>query len=108
MDKLWFDQVETIYNKWFSLDWFGYFYDSGKGWLYHTNYGWIYPFGEGSYNNWIFIHHKDGWVWTSKFYYPWFYNPADSTWYEDLSQSGEIGFFRSDADSSKQKWGNGF
>ena len=52
-DKLWFDQVETIHNKWYSLDWFGYFYDSGLGWVYHTNYGWIYPFGEGSYDNWI-------------------------------------------------------
>ena len=108
VDKLWFDQVETIHNKWYILDWFGYFYDSGLGWVYHTNYGWIYPFGEGSYDNWIYIHHKGGWVWTSKFYYPWFYNHVDSTWYEDLSQSGEIGFFRSDADSSKHKWGNGF
>ena len=92
-DKLWFDRLRpyTINGL---FDWFGYFYHSGtNGWVYHTNYGWIYPFGEGSYDNWIYIHHKGGWVWTSKFYYPWFYNPVDSSWYKDLSQSGEIGWF---------------
>jgi hypothetical protein len=95
------------YYRWFLLDWYGYFFESEKTWVYHTRFGWVYPVGQGSYNNWIYFHHKKGWLWTSKYAYPWHYDPSDSQWYEDLSNAGETGWFQLKDGSQKHKWGNG-
>ena len=106
-DALWFDKKKISYNRWFQLDWYGYYYDSGKNWVYHTRFGWIYPIGNGSYSNWIYFHHKKGWLWTSKYAYPWHYDPSDSKWYEELSDAEETGWFQSKDGLQKYKWGNG-
>jgi len=106
-DALWFDKKKISYNRWFQLDWYGYYYDSGKTWVYHTRFGWIYPNGNGSYSNWVYFQYKKGWLWTSKYAYPWHYDPSDSKWYEELSDAEETGWFQSKDGLQKYKWGNG-
>lgn len=104
-DNLWFDKQNLSQVNWYYLEWFGHFYQSELIWVYHTDHGWIYPSGYGSYDNWIYFYHKKGWAWTSKFSYPWFFNPENSKWYKDLSLEGEAGWFESKDGELKEQWG---
>ena len=106
-DPLWFDKNTLPFSQWYHLDWYGYFYESNFTWVFHEYFGWIYPTGNGSYDNWIYFHYKKQWLWTSKFAYPWHYDPVESRWLKDLSTTGDHGWFEVHSDSAREKWGDG-
>jgi formylglycine-generating enzyme required for sulfatase activity len=106
-DELWFDRKSYNFNRWYQLDWYGLFYQSPHTWVFHLDHGWLYPAGDGSYNNWIFYHFKGGWLWTSRYAYPWHYDPQTSKWFKDLSMNGESGWFESFPEKVKHQWGYG-
>ncbi len=79
-DPLWADAEMTNYGQWFYLSWLGYFFHSEKNWTFLPRKGWIYPSGYGSYDNWLYFHGFNLWLWTSKFVYPWHYDSKRKTW----------------------------
>ena len=107
-DDIWFDSSKLEdFPHWYFLKWFGYYYNHDSVWVYHTLFGWIYPVGEGSYDNWIYFP-KHGWLWTSRFVYPYFYSAIDSVWYQyDLSNTS-VGWFINSVTEQKYRWGRMF
>jgi hypothetical protein len=64
------------------LSWLGYFYQLESVWTFLPIKGWVYPVGHGSYDNWLYFHGLDSWLWTSKYVYPWHYDNGSKTWLE--------------------------
>ena len=81
-DLLWADASESKYTGWKILPWLGYFYPAKNSWSYFPDLKWVYPVGHCSYDNWLYLHAFERWVWTCKYVYPWFYDFNEKTWVE--------------------------
>ncbi len=81
-DPLWADAEVTGHDQWLYLSWLGYFFQTENLWTYFPHKGWIFPFGNGSYDNWIFFPSINSWLWTSKYAYPWYYDYEGKIWLE--------------------------
>ena len=55
---------------WYSSDWFGNFYDAGKGWIYHADLGWLYSSLSDKEDSSYWLWDDElGWLWTSNEFY---------------------------------------
>lgn len=64
---------------WEWSSWLGYFHRANAPWIYSFAHGWLYiPQGD-PHNFWLWKT-PDGWLWSSQDYFPWVWNPANSTW----------------------------
>ena len=90
---------------WFTLDWFGYFYDATSGWVYHTKLGWLYVTEDSNGNFW-FYESTVGWLWTGPTYYneadskSFFYSSTEASWLHFEIIEGEGRFY----DYSDEQW----
>ena len=90
---------------WYSLDWFGYFYDATSGWVYHGKLGWLYV-AEDSNGNFWFYESSIGWLWTGPTYYneadskSFFYSSTEASWLHFEIIEGEGRFY----DYSDEQW----
>ena len=100
-DPLWADSIPTKSSFWMHLDWLGYYYKFENSWTYFSQIGWVYPYGNGSYDNWLFYHEAKSWLWTSKRVFPWHFHSEDKVWYELIDENGEFTHFKSQ-DSEKK------
>jgi formylglycine-generating enzyme required for sulfatase activity len=94
-DPLWADSIPTIHDSWLFLPWFGYYFQFPNSWAYFSGIGWIYPYGNGSYDNWLYYHITKSWFWTNKRVFPWHYHWEEKKWYELINQNGEFTHFKS-------------
>jgi hypothetical protein len=90
---------------WFTLDWFGYFYDASSGWIYHAKLGWLYVTEDSNGNFW-FYESTIGWLWTGPTYYDetssksFFYSSSEASWLHFEIIEGEGKFY----DYSDEQW----
>lgn len=104
-DEIWVDSENYLnFPNWYYLSWFGYYWQAGSQWIFHSEFGWIYPIGKGSYDNWLYFPNH-GWLWTSRYVYPYFYSHLDSVWYKYEKENSNVGWFTNILNDEKYRFG---
>jgi hypothetical protein len=98
--SLWQNATPTG-NDWYSLSWFGAFYESSAQWIYHQWHGWLFPIGTTTDDIWFWDQAMTTFWWTSRTAYPYVYRVSDQAWlYYDVGTSNPRWFFN----YATQKW----
>ena len=84
---------------WYSIDWFGTYYDATSGWIYHNDLGWLYA-KEASDGNYWFYDSTLGWLWTGPTYFDssdteksFLYSATKGSWFFYRMVDGQSVFF---------------
>ena len=84
---------------WYSIDWFGTYYDATSGWIYHNDLGWLYA-KEASDGNYWFYDSTLGWLWTGPTYFDssdteksFLYSATKGAWFFYRMVDGQSVFF---------------
>ena len=84
---------------WKESDWFGVYWDSGKGWIYHLRHGWIFPDPSTNQEDACWIFFPDfGWLYTGRDIYPFLYIDSGKNWIYFMQASEDLNVFFSFAD----------
>jgi VCBS repeat-containing protein len=85
---------------WWSSEWFGDFYATGRNWIYHADFGWLFVYGDSPENLWLW--QRDlGWTWVSNVSFPYFYSSKLSNWLLWKQTTGNVAVF---FDYSQSNW----
>ena len=96
-DPLWADSKTTEFDDWMYSSWLGYYFQAKNLWSFFPSIGWVYPYGHGSYDNWLYFHSIQSWMWTSKSIHPWHFEPTLKIWYKlDINEGLSSRFLSQD------------
>ena len=85
---------------WWSSEWFGDFYATGRNWIYHADFGWLFVYGDSPENLWLWQQDL-GWTWVSNVSFPYFYSSKLSNWLLWKQTTGNVSVF---FDYSQSNW----
>jgi hypothetical protein len=84
---------------WYSLDWFGSYFDATSDWIFHEDLGWLFT-KEAEDGNYWFYDSALEWLWTGPTYFDssdteksFLYSSTKGTWYFYRMVNGERVFF---------------
>jgi hypothetical protein len=95
------DGVVDLGASWKESDWFGVYWDSGKGWIYHLRHGWIFPEPSTGQEDGCWMFFPDfGWLYTGCDICPFLYADSCKNWIYFMQASEELTVFFSFADDT--------
>ncbi len=71
--------ADVLGNRYFSLPWWGDFYDPGVGYILHETHGWLFVVGRDPSHLWLYDS-KLGWLWTNEQIYPFLFLAKNNFW----------------------------
>jgi hypothetical protein len=95
------DGVVDLGASWKESDWFGVYWDSGKGWIYHLRHGWVFPEPSTGQEDGCWMFFPDfGWLYTGCDICPFLYADSCKNWIYFMQASEELTAFFSFADDT--------
>jgi len=86
------ESATSLGSNWYSVSWFGNWFQSESKWIYHLELGWLYLPATDATEVWMYEPNL-GWLWTTSSIYPFIYSYNKTNWLYFIKSSSPRKFW---------------